>query len=411
MITRIEASNFRCFQALAADMGEFELFVGANGAGKSTLVTIPAFIHDVMLSGPEHAVFGKGAAGLVRALRAGDLVFGRQGQYAELAIEVRLPYHVQKALRGRYSSARIEMTIELCDTSRPGLVYEALWLRPERTAVEAHSGVSGDTHNSPDWRQVALRDTINGVQWVSPEVGSHDPVSKKLLMRVSLLGSIDQDDSRFPAYVWIRSLLEMASACYWLNPEKMRAACAPSNTISLEGDGANLAWVVRNLAYQDAERFQRWIDHVRTALPEIQRIEGIEREADHHAFIRIHFAGGFTIDGPGLSDGTLRILGLTILAYAPPPPGTIVVEEPEVGVHPRGIEAIMQSLNGLYGAQVLVTTHSPVVVASCPAERILVFQKEQNGAVTVIRGAEHPRLRDWYGSRDLGTLFAAGVFG
>ncbi|WP_295452811.1 hypothetical protein [uncultured Thiodictyon sp.] len=38
MITRLEATGYRCFECLAIDLTDFQVIVGANGAGKNTLL-------------------------------------------------------------------------------------------------------------------------------------------------------------------------------------------------------------------------------------------------------------------------------------------------------------------------------------------------------------------------------------
>jgi hypothetical protein len=61
---------------------------------------------------------------------------------------------------------------------------------------------------------------------------------------------------------------------------------------------------------------------------------------------------------------------------------------------------------------VWVTTQSPVVLAHTQdLSSIVVMQAQNDGNVHAIKGNEHPRLRDWQGSIDLGSLFAAGVLG
>jgi hypothetical protein len=42
-------------------------------------------------------------------------------------------------------------------------------------------------------------------------------------------------------------------------------------------------------------------------------------------------------------------------------------------------------------------------------EQILCFARTNEGATDLVVGSEHPRLRDWKGSVDVGTLLAAGV--
>ena len=113
----------------------------------------------------------------------------------------------------------------------------------------------------------------------------------------------------------------------------------------------------------------------------------------------------------GLSDGTLRILTLTLLPYLAETPNLIAVEEPENGIHPQAIMAVMQSLSSLYYSQVLVSSHSPIVLADTRKENLLCAQLSRSGGVEIITGDKHPHLQSWRGEISLGTLFAAGVLG
>jgi predicted ATPase len=112
-----------------------------------------------------------------------------------------------------------------------------------------------------------------------------------------------------------------------------------------------------------------------------------------------------------LSDGTLRLLALTLLAYIPSKAQILLIEEPENGIHPRAIETVLQSLQSVYEGQVFIATHSPLVLSKVDDTDLLCFAKDEEGAVDVVRGTDHPRLRDWRTSLNLGDLFAAGILG
>src|ERR1035441_10339338 len=83
---------------------------------------------------------------------------------------------------------------------------------------------------------------------------------------------------------------------------------------------------------------------------------------------------GTSYPARALSDGTLRFLALTVLSIEPDSRGVICMEEPENGIHPERIPAMIQLLRDLTTdvrerwpdgselRQVIVNTHSPSVV-------------------------------------------------
>ena len=106
----------------------------------------------------------------------------------------------------------------------------------------------------------------------------------------------------------------------------------------------------------------------------------------------------------------MRFLALTIPAYIGDYKGVLLVEEPENGVHPRALQTITQSLTSIYDGQVLIATHSPIVISQLEQGQILCFAKNAEGATDIVSGLDHPRLKDWKrGCPDLGILAASGV--
>jgi len=138
-------------------------------------------------------------------------------------------------------------------------------------------------------------------------------------------------------------------------------------------------------------------------------VEVAARPEDNHLYLRVHHRGGDPVSSWLLSDGTLRMLVLTLLPYLVVKENVYLIEEPENGVHPRAIEAIHDSLSSVYDNQVLLATHSPLVLGRSQPDELLCFTRTEDGAAVVVRGSEHPRLRDWQGEVDLATLYAAGV--
>lgn len=161
---------------------------------------------------------------------------------------------------------------------------------------------------------------------------------------------------------------------------------------------------------KEPNRFQRWLDHVRTALPDIRDVESVEREEDKHRYLVLVYANGARVPSWLASDGTLRLLTLTIPAYLSGLEGTFLIEEPENGIHPGALEPVLQSLCSIYQGQVLVATHSPVALNMIEPAEVLCFAKDDQGATDIVSGDRHPALREWRnGHPDLGVLFATGI--
>ena len=161
---------------------------------------------------------------------------------------------------------------------------------------------------------------------------------------------------------------------------------------------------------QDAKRFRAWLDHVRTALEDIKDIDTVELPDNKHRYLVVEYMNGARIPSWLVSDGTLRLLTLTIPAYLHDLEGVFLIEEPENGIHPRAIETVLQSLSSVYRSQVLVATHSPVALNMLEPRDVLCFAKDAAGATDIVSGDRHPALRDWKkGEPDMGVLFAAGI--
>ena len=147
------------------------------------------------------------------------------------------------------------------------------------------------------------------------------------------------------------------------------------------------------------------------ALPNVDAIQAVEREEDHHAYLKLTYWGNHIVTSSGLSYGTLHILALTILPYLNQQYGLIFLEEPENGIHPRAIEVVLQSLSSVYDSQVWISTHSPIVLAHTDLDSVIVMRQSKENEAEAVLGNQHPRLQDWQGSIDLGSLFASGVLG
>lgn len=233
----------------------------------------------------------------------------------------------------------------------------------------------------------------------------------KLGPQKSALGNLPADETQFPVTTWFRNLLTMGVQPFVLNSLLIRKASPPGQGRGFKPDGSNLPWVIDDLYKKNPLRFAEWVAHLQTALPEIEGIRTVEREDDRHRYLIIKYKGGLEVPSWMVSDGTLRLLSLTLPAYLTDLKGIYLIEEPENGIHPRAVETVFQSLSSVYDAQILLATHSPVILGIAEANQVLCFAKTPEGATDIVSGDKHPALKDWQGETNLGVLFASGVLG
>ncbi len=122
--------------------------------------------------------------------------------------------------------------------------------------------------------------------------------------------------------------------------------------------------------------------------------------------------GNLSCPGRRLSDGTLRYLCLLAILVDPEPPPLIVIEEPELGLHPDillKLAALLQDASAR--TQIVVTTHSDVLIDALTGtpEAVIVCEKE-DGA-TRLRRLDAEKLKPWLEKYRLGELWTSGEIG
>ena len=424
--TRVEALYYRSLRYVSQPLGRFHVLVGANASGKSNFLDVLAFLGDVLSTDLQTAMLGDDRLNIpLRATDGRDLLWAGPRGYSwqahnsfELAVEMAIPEGLSS-----HSVCRYEVEIDV--SSEPVFVAETLWLKPGGRTLPLQEGRRNSFPNPPDpplriargpgehgpegWERVLSRGrTPERVNYRSETSGWNAPF--QIAAGKSALANLPEDYSLFPVALWFRQKLLGAERIV-LSGEAMRRPCPPIRRDDFEPNGSNLPHVVDRLARSHPDRHQRWVRHVREALPEVSGVSTCEREEDRYRYLVLAQSNGQEIPSWLVSDGTLRLLALTLLAYLPDISGMYLIEEPENGLHPLAIETVLQSLSSVYGAQVLVATHSPVVARLIRPEQMICVARDDTAGTDMVQGRDHPRLRSWQGSADMGTLLAGGVLG
>ena len=419
MLTLVEALNYRCLRYVRRPLTPFQIMVGPNASGKTTFLDVISFLRDLLSGGLETAVRS-------RTQDFRDLVWQRNGSgFFEMAVEARIPdARREKIGPKKYEYVRYQIRIRLDeDQNQYGIEEESVFLLDyEQTSLTQRERFP---HPPLSPESILLRPSNTRIKTVMKkpdgnagffsEIGRQSSKgwfpSIKLGPRKSALANLPDDEERFPVSTWLRELLLGGVQQLVLNSLALREASPPGMGRTFRPDGSNLPWVINDLEKHDPDRMQAWVDHLGTALPDVEAIRTSELPDVHRRFLSVKYRGGLEVPSWTASDGTLRMLALTLLAYLPDLTGILLIEEPENGIHPKAVEAVFQSLQSVLGAQVLLATHSPVILAMADPVDVLCFAKDDAGATDIVTGQEHPALREWRGNPSLGTLFAGGVLG
>ena len=416
MFTRVEARRFRSLRAVEQDVGRFRALVGPNGSGKTTFLDVIALLGDLMRNRGEvrKTIFD-------RSFSYQKLLWLEQGGDFQLAVEAKIPDDIRSAMaddKQRFSHVRYQIQIGLDESSdQVGLDHETLWLfegghKPAQARLQFPRSPTLPESllvGSSNKRKAAITKKSGGNDNYYTEGKKSYMPSFRLGRGKSALANVPADVESFPVSTWFQHLLEDGVQTFALNGLAIRQPSPPGVGMTFLPDGSNLPWVVDSLR-KAPSAFRLWLEHVRTALPDVNDIETIEREEDRHRYLVLTYANGARVPSWLVSDGSLRLLALTVPAYLPNLTGTFLIEEPENGIHPRAIETVVQSLSSMYSSQVLLATHSAIALNMVDPGDVLCFGKDSSGATDIVTGDEHPALKDWKrGEPDLGVMFASGI--
>ena len=192
---------------------------------------------------------------------------------------------------------------------------------------------------------------------------------------------------------------------------RIRSRWSVADSHSLKSDGANLAPILYRLRQNDTVRYQRILDIIRLVLPFVSDLY-LEPE-DSSIILRWMERGSDEVFGVSqASDGTLRMLALVTLLLQDEEslPDLLILDEPELGLHPYAIHII----GGLISAasmktQVLVATQSPALVDCFEPEDVVVVDRPEGGSI--FRRLSSQELGDWLDEYSLSELWEKNVFG
>lgn len=402
MLTRLRVSGFKNLVDVDVHFGPFTCIAGPNGVGKSNLFDAIRFLSALadrtFMDAAKSVRDESGRTGDIRALfhRVGETIDERMRFEAEMIIP---PSGIDDLGQPATATATfLVYTIELgYRANGSGLGAESLELLHEHLTYipRAEWRKRLKFASTEEWRNSAMQFFNRKSPYISTKfVGNEQRV---LLHRGD--GGAPGKTTQRPARQLPRTVLSATNASEsptallarremqsWrllqLEPSALRKPDEFTASSQLGWDGSHLPATLFRLA-KDADKggvngAGRVYGEVATRLHQLindVRTIRVDRDEKRELLSLVATDRQNTpLPARALSDGTLRFLALTVLELDPEAIGVICFEEPENGIHPARIPAMLKLLQDIavdttlpVGSdnplrQVIVNTHSPVVV-------------------------------------------------
>ncbi len=187
----------------------------------------------------------------------------------------------------------------------------------------------------------------------------------------------------------------------------------------LLSDGGNLAAFLYMLRETKPQHYSRIVSTVRLAVPYLTDFV-LEPERLNSSRIQLRWRDRnpeHEFSAHQLSDGSLRAIALITALLQPEDmmSGMIMIDEPELGLHPSAVGLIGSLIKAASSTrQVVIATQSPRLISEFAPDDLVVVEREEDDrgdGQSVFRRLSHAELGTWLDDYSLGTLYEMEVTG
>ena len=187
------------------------------------------------------------------------------------------------------------------------------------------------------------------------------------------------------------------------------AESATAVDFRLGSKGENVAAMVDFMLRRSRDRFDAMEAEARVLIPGLQSLRVSTPQAQARR-LDLVMEDGWVMPADHASSGVRLLLFFLTLTHRPDPPKTILIEEPENGIHPLRLESVMRMLIRLTesseGPQIILSTHSPYLLDCLTLGKhgVLVFSRDSEGGCTA-REVDAERLKPFLTEFMLGEVW------
>lgn len=359
IVNQIKINRFKSIRELDLTLNKINVLIGPNGAGKSNFIQFFNLLKNIVSQNLQNFVAANGGADSFLYFGRkfsesfdGTITFGLNEYYFELTTTADNNFYFSKEVT-RYYNPRFDKK-----SSKNLSIGNKETKLIEEYKKETHAGVVHHILESMSrWRVYHFHDTSSSA-------------------KIKQEGDIN--DNR-----------------------------------SLRRDASNLAAFLYLLQEKYPEYFYRIENTIKLIAPFFEKFQ-LEPLALNKEKIRLewkHVGSDEYFNANHLSDGTLRMICLITLLLQPNPPDTIIIDEPELGLHPAAITLLTSLIKSIAAnkKQVICSTQSVTFLNHFEPEDIIVVDRS-NGE-SLFKRLDRNNLREWLNEYAIGELWEKNVLG
>ena len=355
MITKIDIRGYKSIREQSVSLKSLNILIGGNGVGKSNFISIFSLVRAIYEQNLADYVIRKGGADSF-------LHFGKKNTQ-----EIFFDFHF-----GNETKETNRFIVTLANNQ------DSLYIKSIDTAFKSYK-----------WHYQNYEKSITESQFKHTHHGQAFYVNERL-REFKVYHFHDTSDT-----------------------SPMKGFSNIDDDIFLKKDGSNIAAFLYHLKHTFPKNFIRIEKTIKSIAPFFDSfiLEPSGRN-ENQIKLRWQEVGSYDayFDAYSLSDGTLRFISLATLLMQPEPPKTIIIDEPELGLHPVAINKLASLMRKVTDkTQLIVSTQSINLIDNFEPNDIIVADREKNE--TVFHRLDNENLNSWLEDYSLGDVWGKNVFG
>lgn len=194
----------------------------------------------------------------------------------------------------------------------------------------------------------------------------------------------------------------------------VKRLCFVHDNDYLRPDASNLAAFLYKLFLQNPDIYQQIRKTVALAIPFfddfVLKPQALPTEAEQIRLLWRQKDSDYILWPNQLSDGSIRFICLVTALLQPEPPTTIIIDEPELGLHPYAITLLGSLIRSASSRmQVIISTQSVSLVNEFIIDDLIIVEREQGH--TVFNRPKEAEFKTWLENYSVGELWEKNILG